>query len=252
MRDLRQLLKEWPYDPENDARIIPGDEGRDILQVRTLLGIEQYELEGRPDGVRPYGLETALEYYLQRFEEARARGGEDDFKLSARECGELFNEGTLYYFRYIRLFQLQDWSRTFRDTERNLRAFDFIHRRARREEDRMFLEKWRPYILRVHTTAQAMLLVDRNEHDEAIRQVSEAMAQIETLEVLEDETFQFERERSLIGLRDLLKQLRKSRPRSKIEKLEDQLRQAIEAQEFERAAVLRDRLRALRKSDAAA
>lgn len=251
MRDLRQLLKEWPYDPENDARIIPGDEGRDILQVRTLLGIEQYELEGRPDGVRPYGLETALEYYLQRFEEARARGGEDDFKLSARECGELFNEGTLYYFRYIRLFQLQDWSRTFRDTERNLRAFDFIHRRARREEDRMFLEKWRPYILRVHTTAQAMLLVDRNEHDEAIRQVSEAMAQIETLEVLEDETFQFERERSLIGLRDLLKQLRKSRPRSKIEKLEDQLRQAIEAQEFERAAVLRDRLRALRKSDAA-
>lgn len=252
MRDLRQLLKEWPYDPENDARIIPGDEGREILQVRTLLGIEQHELEGRPDGMRPYGLETALEYYLQRFEEARARGGEDDFKLSARECGELFNEGTLYYFRYIRLFQLQDWSRTVRDTERNLRAFDFIHRRARREEDRMFLEKWRPYILRVHTTARAMLLASRNEHDEAIRQVSEAMAQIETLDVLDDETFQFERERSLIGLRDLLKQLRKSRPRSKTEKLEDQLRQAIEAQEFERAAVLRDRLRALRKSDAAA
>ena len=250
MRDLRQLLDEWPYDPEKDARIIEGDDGRQILQVRTLLGVEQYELEGRPDGVRPHGMETALDFYARRYEEAITRGVADKFKLSARECGELFSEGTLYYFRYIRLFQLKDWARTIRDTERNLRAFDFVHRHAQREEDRLFLEKWRPYILRVNATAQAMLAVEHNQHDIAIRQISEAIAKVEGLEEIDDETFRFERERSLVGLRDLLRQLRKTRPRSETEKLEEQLRHAIETQEFERAAVLRDRIRALKKGGA--
>ena len=61
--DLRKILKSWPYDPEQDARIIRGDDGRDLLQVRTPLGIEQYEMDGRPDGARPHGMESALEYY---------------------------------------------------------------------------------------------------------------------------------------------------------------------------------------------
>jgi hypothetical protein len=247
MRDLRSFLSEWPYDPENDARIIKGDDERDILQVRTMLGIEQYELEGRPDGARPHGLETALEYYLDKLAHARARGEEGKFKLSARQCGELFSEGTLYYFRYIRLFQLKDWGRTIRDTERNLRAFDFVHRFAQREEDRFFLEKWRPYILRVHATAQAMLLLEQDKHDAAIRHIEKAVSLVESLEDIEDETFRFERERSLSGLRDLLRQLQKTRPVSEIERLQEQLRHAIEAQDFERAAVLRDRLRALTK-----
>ena len=51
--DLRQILKNWPYDPEDDARIIRGDDSRELMQVRTLLGIEQYEMDGRPDGERP-------------------------------------------------------------------------------------------------------------------------------------------------------------------------------------------------------
>src|SRR5439155_13153974 len=132
--DLRRFLKDWPYDPDHDARIIRGEDGREILQVRLPLGIEQYEMEGRPDGERPHGMETALEFFLQRLEQAKAAGREADFELKPKECGELFNEGTLYYFRYVRLFQLRDWARTVRDTTRNLRVFDFVRRYARREE----------------------------------------------------------------------------------------------------------------------
>jgi len=142
--DLRKILKSWPYDPENDARIIRGDDGRDLLQVRTPLGIEQYEMDGRPDGVRPHGMESVLEYYQQRLNQAKFSGRESDFDLGPRECSELFQEGTLYYFRYVRLFQLKDWARTVRDTARNLRAFDFLHRHARREEDSSF---WRSGVL---------------------------------------------------------------------------------------------------------
>ena len=110
--DLRRFLQSWPYDPDNDARLSRGDDGREILQVRTPLGIEQYELDGRPDGARPHGLESALHFYLQKLEgaNAKAQGEDSRFQLGPRECNELFNEGTLYYFRYVRLFQLKDWT----------------------------------------------------------------------------------------------------------------------------------------------
>jgi len=245
--DLRDVLKSWPYDPENDARIARGDDGREIMQVRTPLGVEQYELEGRPDGERPHGMDSALEFQLQRLQEAETTGKAKDFELGERECSELFNEGTLYYFRYVRLFQLKDWSRTVRDTARNLRVFDLVHRYARREEDQQFLEKWRPYIVRVNASAAAMLELEVNHYDKAMRVVKEAIEKIEALAESEDETFMFERERSLTALKDLAEQIKKNRPLSELEKLEQQLRRAIERQEFERAAQLRDRIRALRQ-----
>ena len=247
--DLRKPLQAWPYDPENDARILAGEGGRQILQVRTPLGIEQYEIDGRPDGARPHGLESALEFYQQRFAEARIAGREAEFELSPEECGELFSEGTLYYFRYVRLFQVRDWARTVRDTARNLLAFDFLHRHARREEDQQFLEKWRPYVLRVNGCAAAMLEVGKGAHAKALRTVNETIEKIESLEELEDDTFKFERDRSLVALHELASQIRKDRPLSELERLEHQLQRAIETQEFERAAELRDRLRELRNQN---
>lgn len=245
--DIRKILQSWPYDPENDARLTRGEDGREILQVRTPLGIEQYELDGRPDGARPRGLESALEYYLQRLQTAQSDGVKGEFKLDQRECNELFSEGTLYYFRYVRLFQLKDWARTVRDTTRNLRVFDLIHRYARREEDQQFLEKWRPYIIRVHVSAAAMLELEKSAYDQALRIVNEGVERIEALGDSEDETFKFERNRSLTALRELESQISRNRPLSELEQLQHQLRRAIERQEFERAAQLRDRIRDLKK-----
>jgi len=246
--DLRKALEEWPYDPDNDARVVKGEDDREILQVRTPVGLEQYEMDGRPDGARPHGKESALEFYASRLERAKEAGKESDFELDARECAELFNEGTLYYFRYVRLFQLRDWKRTMRDTARNLRVFDLVHRYAQREEDQQFLEKWRPYIIRVNASAAAMLELETRSYEKALRITNEAIEKLEALEELDEETFKFERERSLTAMRELAEQIQKNRPLSEMEKLESQLQRAIDRQEFERAAQLRDRIRELRKA----
>src|SRR5260221_4431426 len=245
--DIRKILQSWPYDPDKDVRLTQGEDGREILQVRTPVGIEQYELDGRPDGLRPHGCESALEYYLKQLEDAKAGGRDSSFKLGHGECNELFSEGTLYYFRYLRLFQLKDWTRTIRDTERNLRVFDLIHRFARRDEDRMFLEKWRPYIIRVNASAAAMLELEKQAFDDALRIANEGIDKIDGLEELEDETFQLERGRSVAALKELASQIQRNRPLSELEQLEHQLRRAIERQEFERAAQLRHKIRDLRK-----
>lgn len=244
--DLRDVLRAWPYDPDRDSRLVRAPDGREILQVRTVMGIEQYELEGRPDGERPYGRESALEYHLDRLARARVTGEEDSFGLTREDCRELFAEGTLYYYRYLNLFQLQEWQRTARDTARNLRLFDLVHRYAHREEDRNHLEKWRPYILRINAIASAMMEIGRKDYDHATHHLHQAIERIESLPELDDDTFRFERERSLLALRELLVQLARHRPVSRIERLERELKRAVEDQAFERAAQLRDRIRALR------
>jgi hypothetical protein len=245
--DLSDILKDWPYDPEKDARVIRGKDGRELLQVRTPLGIEQFEMEGRPDGRRPHGKESVLEYQQEKLNRAKAAGKEKEFELDEHDCAELFNEGTLYYLRYVRLFQLKDWPRTIRDTRRNLRCFDLVHEYAAREEDQDFLEKWRPYIIRINASAAAMLALEKQEFDTALKVVKNGVQQSLDLAEIEDDTFKFERERSVTALRELAAQIEKNRPMTELEKLERHLKRAIERQEFEKAAGLRDRIRALRQ-----
>jgi hypothetical protein len=244
--DLRRLLESWPYDPENNARLVRLAGGREVLQVRLPLGIEQHELDGRPDGQKPHGKETLLEYHLERLADAQAKGQESSFELNSDECAELFSEGTLFYFRYLNLFQIKDWPRTIRDTDRNLRLFDFVHRYASSEDDQFYLEQWRPYLMRMNSMAAAMLELENGDYPRALDIVNAAVRKIELLDDIDDETFQYERHRSLAALRDLAEQIETSKPLSERELLERELHEAIETQHFERAAELRDRLRALR------
>lgn len=244
--DIRRLLQSWPYNPENAARIVRGEDGREILQIRSPCGLEQLEMQGRPDGTRPRGMESVLQLHLQRLASAQAIGSEADFELSAEECAELFNEGTLYYVRYLHLFQLKRWAATVRDTARNLRLFDFVHRHAAREEDREHLEKWRPYILRMNAAASALLALEQGNAAHALTIIQTALDQIAVLEDRDDDTFHFERRRSEAALHELQAQIKRLQPASPLEQLERQLRRAIERQEFERAAELRDRIRELR------
>jgi len=90
---------------------------------------------------------------------------------------------------------------------------------------------------------------ESGHYEQALHAVHGAIETINALEELDDETFKFERQRSLSALRELARQIERSRPLSETQRLEKQLRRAIERQEFERAAELRDRLRALRKQE---
>lgn len=248
---MRDLLQSWPYDAENTLRIVRGGDGREVLQVRLPLGVEQLEMEGRPDGLRPHGKESALDYQLERLTQAKAKGKLSTFELSGEDCAELFNEGTLYYFRYLHCFQLKRWPCSVRDTARNLKLFDLVKRYAAREEDQEYLEKWRPYLVRMNAVARAMIELEDHDYPGAIAIVTEAAKTIEALPELDEETFKFERKRSLLALQELAVQIEKTRPLSEIERLEKELKKAIAKQEFERAAALRDRLRALRKEEEA-
>ena len=62
--DLSRILDDWKFQPDEVmVRIVPGDDGRSKIQLRVDLGILQMEMDGRPDGFRPEGFESWLDYY---------------------------------------------------------------------------------------------------------------------------------------------------------------------------------------------
>ena len=247
--DLKQFLDSWPYDPDDCVRVTTLGDGREVMQVRLPLGIEQYELDGRPDGTRPHGAESVLDYYLANLEKAKKSGAEAGVRLDPDECVELFNEGVLYYYRYLHLFQLKDWPRTVRDTARNLKLFDFVREHAKRDEDREYLEQWRPYVLRVSAVAAAMIAMGEDNYHRALAIVHTAAESIGALPDIDEDTFHFERRRSMEALHELAEEIQKSKPLSELEQLESQLLEAVTAEAYERAAELRDRIRSLRGTE---
>jgi hypothetical protein len=247
--DLKALLESWPYDPDDCVRVVTLADGRNVMQVRLPLGVEQYELDGRPDGRRPHKAESVLDHLQAQLDKARAAGNESAFRLNPDECVELFNEGVLYYYRYLHLFQMKDWPRTVRDTGRNLRLFDFIRRYAMRDEDKLYLEQWRPYVLRISAIAAAMIQLDENNHPQALAIINNATQHIESLPDIDEETFKHERHRSIEALHELADQVEKTQPLTELQKLERQLNNAVTAEHYERAAKLRDRIRTMRQSE---
>ncbi len=244
--DISQLLDNWSFDPEANVRKITGNDGSAKIQVRVdqgaFQGILQLNLDGRPDGKRPYGTDYVLQHYEAQAEQCADAA---DYQLDADACRELFDESARIYGRYVFLLQIKEYERVVADTERNMRLFDFVNRYAELATDRDNLQKWWPYILRIHATARAMLASNGDDFDQALRILADTRQQIESLSDVEAEEFLAESERSLEALDELVQQLSEQRPLSPREQLERDLEEAISSEAFERAARLRDRLRDL-------
>ncbi len=248
--DITDLLREWEYDSDNQVRVVRARDGRQVLQVRQPLGIEQYEMDGRPDGKRPFDRESVLDVIQERLREhVEVHGDDDDFVISHDDFQLLHNEGILYYYRYLILFQISDFMRSARDTEHNLKICELVERFVQEEEDRKELLQYRPYILRMNAISKAMISLHQ-EMKVAARQIIEsAIEEIENMTEIDTPAFQFERVRSLNYLRSTLKQVLTRKGGGKKEKFVDRLKteleEAVESENYEKAAELRDRLRGL-------
>jgi len=65
-QDIDDALRDWPYEPGViSARIVRARDGREVVQLRIEMGIMQMEVDHRPDGQRPGGFETYLDFLRQ-------------------------------------------------------------------------------------------------------------------------------------------------------------------------------------------
>jgi hypothetical protein len=245
--DLTDILKDWEYEEDDNVRFLQGEDGRDIMQIRQPLGIEQYDLDGRPDGLKPEGQETYLAIYLKKETESVAAGislvlDDDDFV-------KLRDEGVLYYYRYLALFQVGHYDRVARDTEHNLNISRLLERCYRNDNQKEMLQ-YRPYIRRMNAISKAMIYLADDETGLAMKELEKGKADIEALSPVSTPIFEFEKIRSIQHLSQVISQVREAEsedhgPRGFKARLSEELHKAVDNEDYERAARLRDRLNRL-------
>ena len=241
--DIGHILQNWPYEPgEVSARRIRGADGKDKIQLRLDMGLLQMEVDGRPDGARPNGFESLLDYYEhQRRREVRADGAES-FELDEKACELLRAEGMMYYHRYLAQFVLEDYEAVERDTMRNLRVMDLCARYAKDPSDRFFLEQYRAYVLMMCARARARMAVRDKRPKAALAAVQRGMDAIQAYykRMAQEEAIGSSTELAI--LRAMAHEIQARIPVDPLRRLRDQLDQAVKDERYEDAAKLRDRL----------
>ena len=87
-KDIAPILKGWDYEAGTiNVRKIIGLDGQPKLQMRLDLGLLQMELTGRPDGHRPHGHESLLEYYEKRLRDHKLTMIGEKITAAARAKG---------------------------------------------------------------------------------------------------------------------------------------------------------------------
>jgi len=249
-RDLDDVIQGWPFDPEPGehlAREVRARDGRKVLQVRIELGVLQLEVTGRPDGVRPHGFVTYLDY-LRHSAASRglAPGGKAPrWCMSAQQCAESDREFIQFYHRRVAWRALGRHDRAIQDADHTLALMDFVRRHGIGEDYIASHEQFRGIVLFHRTEAAFALALERHRPEEAIDALREGIDRLTT----HQRAWWEEHDPSESPNPTLVEQLRKIeqeiRQKFLVEKtLREQLDEAVAREDYEQAARLRDQIQA--------
>ncbi len=245
--DITHLLDHWDYQPgQIVVRRFKGKDGTDKIQLRVDLGLLQMNAVGRPDGKRPLGHESLLEYQQARLRKhVEARGNEEGFVLKVEDVSKLQLEALQYHHRYICLLELEDFPAVVRDTQRNVSVFDFVAKHAESEELAWSLQQFRPQLLLIQTRARASEKLAARRYADAARMIDagiNALRQFYTDHGRHDASDQSQ---EVAYLENWKGEINAKRPLTRREKLELALHEAVRQEDYEKAAEVRDALRKL-------
>lgn len=252
IHDLRSILDGWDFEPGKiSVRKIIGKDGREKLQTRLDLGLIQCEVDGRPDGGKPHQCESLLTYYEQRLAaHTRRSGSEEGFALRDEECAALRQEAAQYYQRYLAFFVLEEYDKVVRDTSRNLRMIEFVSRFADDSEERDAVESHRAYVIMMRTRGAVYHALEQERFDQALRLANGGVEELNQIAQRCDEGEEDVPEIEVLV--ELREEVLTRMPADAAPRLSWELRLALEHEDYERAAELRDKLAVSRsKGDAA-
>ena len=246
-KDITPVLKGWDYEPGTiNVRKVAGADGSPKLQMRLDLGLLQMEMTGRPDGVRPHGCESLLDYFEKLLADHQKRhGSELGFHLSSTQCQLLREEAAMYYHRYLSLFVLEEFGGVVRDTDRNLRVIELCGQFAEDEQDRLILEQYRPYITMMNARARASIQYKDEKYAEALKAVDQGLASIKEFFERFGQEEAYAHSNEVRVLKRFAKEIRRKLPVDPMQRLQRKLDKAVKNEEYEEAARLRDKMTAL-------
>ncbi len=241
---ITPLLKDWDFDPTRvTARYIEAeipDEAPEV-QLRLDLGILQMKLDGRPDGGRPHGADSALKHYRQLVLTGRRSG----FRLDSDACAELQQECVQVYYRYLSLMVLKDYDRVIRDTKHSLDIMDLVEQYTDNEEVVWDFLQFKPYVIMMKTRALAEKLASEVRLDDAIVEIENGMNEIEAFLVKVEEDPEAMNDCPELGmLEELITEIKeRDGKENPVVALKLKMQHAVRMENYEEAARLRDSIR---------
>ena len=244
-QNIDELLRGWPYQGDaSNVRIVPGDDGRDLIQMRVDMGLLQMETTGRPDGVRPKGSDTFYDHLLG----LALEGGSDDgpdavgrpFVMDEGQCAQADREFVQFYHRRVCWLQLRRYREAVADADHTLSLMDFCKRHSPDSQWTMSHEQYRPYVLYHRTYGTAMAELEASGAEAAIHSLNQGLSRLRLLFDQYGATEHFEEDELVTQLVELRERLRKEFDVGRT--LQEQLNDAIAAERYELAARLRDEI----------
>lgn len=233
--DIDFIFREWPYQPGViSARLIHASDNREVLQMRMEMGVLQMEVVGRPDGERPGGLDTYLDYLKTQMPEG------EPFVLTEEQCFDIDREFMQYYHRRICCLALREFDRAVADADHTLLLMDFVVAHSPNEEWTLSHERYRPFVEFHRIQAASMATLERGGPEAAIEELENGLERMHATFVSMGAEEQFEEDELVGQLRELKESLRQEYHLGRT--LAEQLADAVAAEEYERAARLRDEL----------
>jgi hypothetical protein len=237
MSDLTLWLKDWPWRPGRlDVRRIQAVDGRPVLQVRVELGILQLEADGRPDGGDFRGAATALAWFQ----------AQPDAEVDADGVAALAAEMAQFRQRAMACALIEDWPRAQRDAQHNLDVLDLIALRAQDAPARRRFETWRPHEQATLARAASALAMASGRRDLARAALDAGLRQVQATLARLGRSDDAGHCPETALLRALLDALTLKLPGSQRLELQQRLEEAVRAENFELAAILRDELRQMK------
>ena len=240
-RHLDFLFADWPYEfGEVAARIVPGADGREVLQLRVEMGVLQMETSGRPDGSRPGGYPTCLDWL-----QAEVIKEGDSFELDAARCMEIDREFVQFFHRRVAWLALREFDRAVADADHTLALMDFSSLYAPHSEWAEMHEQYRPFVLFHRTQAAALATLERGGPETAIVEIDAGSATIRELlvrdrDAADSDAGDLEQDELLVKLAEMKVAI--AEHYDVTSSLTQQLADAIAAEQYELAAQLRDQL----------
>tara|TARA_B100000700_G_scaffold17150_1_gene16932 strand:+ start:1300 stop:2031 length:732 start_codon:yes stop_codon:yes gene_type:complete len=236
-RNISDILEDWDYDAQSiRARIVAGQNGEpDVLQMRVEMGLIQMAVDGRPDGYRPEGFATYLDFLLQE-EITRGR----DWELDDEYCVEVDREFMQFYQRRISWLSIKEYGRVVEDADHTLALMDFCKRHSPDDGWTIVHEQYRPFVLFHRTQAAAYQQLNDATPQAAIQCINDGLATIKSIFEEHDLEEHFDEDELVGQLREIRESLRNEYSVGKT--LHEQLADAIASEQYERAAEIRDQL----------
>jgi hypothetical protein len=174
-----RILESLNLDVDRPVSVLQIEDGREVVIVQpNAFTISRIYATGRPDGMRPHGVDSYYDYFFARLREYEEQHGtREGFQLESEEWETLFEESFHRYTRYLLFAGIKRWEDVQRDTATNL-AVTNLARECAPSEIAWRSYQYKGYMLMMHSIAKAELSLQEDDTTTALQQIDAGIQQI--------------------------------------------------------------------------